>query len=825
MDPGQKRGRIKFSCSNCRLKKKKCNRRYPCSSCIKLGIEATCVFNGKNTSKFLATSPRGDILSPEETMAENLTGNFSRIEPQLSTSLSRAYGDYLPNPLKTEDFPFNLAKALHAGPDTFEKKHRHQFRHGILAYLTMARADPVTGLIQNHIVTQKNVVWDDIPTRNSLISKSHIGELEERASNYFKDAYIQRLGPDFSHDDLLVARQRISLYGASLGIFYRASGDWVSSPMLHTIESEIPDKLTILSCLDVFFSDCSLGSFLVFEDTFRENIEKLFDENVLPTNANGSKLCVNLKKDIATITTLVVVLRHVHLHLLNSENSSQLASKCCISIDAIHALESLLRCLDLTYDSNWEVLQALTLLFDYSLRAPESDCFSTNGDPGIIFSTIVAIARSLQFDQKVRSQPTEYDLLWIQFRRCFWLFLEMMNLELALMYYSPLHFQDADFDFKLPQQAITNSPMLNHVCSALASLAPVIHKLYKLVEMAMVQKSCSHHLLLAEIKDFETLISRELGSLESYFTFYSKYLATAIKFRFLCVCKCFLMVLYYALYVGVEARGDFNLGFNYLRKLVFIAYEEFAFLQKGFIKSCSQFFGPSREYFFRPVLLACNNMQLVTGVLRIRSRCTLKKLDSRKSAKNKPQLGAALTSIIENIIFFESNIIEFDEQIGKVFNYGYWKERQYNFGSILMKQESLFENSDELVAKAMFPFSEEQICELSELIRESAKRFEANEAFQKSLTKNLVLLNPPAQLTGVERQHYVIIERIQRDKMWSLVNLIKNYYHDERFRQTFDAGHTNNLGDLFHGQDDILNYFAADGTLGFLEYAKESLFV
>jgi hypothetical protein len=203
----------------------------------------------------------------------------------------------------------------------------------------------------------------------------------------------------------------------------------------------------------------------------------------------------------------------------------------------------------------------------------------------------------------------------------------------------------------------------------------------------------------------------------------------------------------------------------------------------------------------------------------------LKKLDSRKSARNKPQLGDALKSIIENIILFENHMIEFDEQIGKVFNCGYWKERQHNFGTLLMRQESLFENSDELVAKAMLPFSEEEICELSTLIRESAKRFEANEAFQNSLTKKLVLVNPPAQLTGVERQYYLILERLQRDKMWSLVNLIKNYYHDESFRQTFDAGHTNDLGDLFYGQDDILNYFAADGSLGFLEYAKESLYV
>lgn len=789
------------------------------------------MFNGKNTSKYLASSPRGEVLSVSgESLNENYTGKLASLErfqqPELgfeqTTSLSRGYGNY-PNTLRTEDFQFNLANALHSGPDDFEIKHGHQFRHGILAYLTMARADPMTGLMQNHIVTQKKVVWDEIPTRGSSIPKAQIEELEEKASNYFGDSYIQRLGHDFSHEDLLVARQRISVYGASSGIIYSARPDWVSSPLLQIIESEIPDRNTIISCLDVFFSDCSLGSFLVFEDKFRENIEKLVDENVLTTNENGSKLCVNLKKDIATITTLVVVLRHVYLHLLNSGENQILASKCCISIDAIHALESLLQCLDLTYDSNWEVLQALTLLFDYNLRAPESDCYSNHGDPSIVFSTIVAIARSLQFDQKVRSQPTKYDLLWIQFRRCFWFVLQIMNLELALLYYSPLYFQDSDFEVKLPQQAITNSAMLNQVCSALASLAPVIYKLYKLIDMVMVRKSCSHHQLVAEIRDFETLISRDLGTFESYFTPYSKYLAKPIKFRFLTMSKCFLMVLYYALYVGLETRGDYNLGYNYFKELVLIAYEELAFLQKDFIESCSRFFGPSREYFFRPLLLACNGMQLLTGVVRIRARCTLKKLDSLKCAKNKPQLEAGLKSIIENIILIETKMIEFDEQLGKVFNCGYLKERQYNFGMLLMCQESLYENSDELVAKAMLPFSEEALCELSGLISESVKRFEANEAFQKSLTtKKLVLVNPTAESTGVERQCYLIIERLQRDKMWSLVSLIKTYYHDETFRQKFDAGHANNLSDLFYGQDDILNYFAADGSLGFLEYQRDS---
>lgn len=788
------------------------------------------MFNGKNTSKYLASSPRGEALSVSgESLIENFTGkytgNLTAIgQPELdfepSTSLSRAYGSY-PNTLKTEDFQFNLANALHSGPDTFEMKYRHNFRHGILAYLMMARADPITELMLNHIVTQKKVVWDEVPMRSSMIPKAQVEELEEKASNYFGDSYIQRLGHDFSHEDLLVARQRLSAYGASSGIIYSARPDWVSSPLLQIIESEIPDKDTILSCLDVFFSDCSLGSFLVFEDKFRENIEKLVDENVLTTNETGSKLCVNLKKDIATITTLVVVLRHVYLHLLNSGENQILASKCRISIDAIHALESLLQCLDLTYDSNWEVLQALTLLFDYGLRAPESDCYANHGDPSIMFSTIVAIARSLQFDQKVRSQPAKYDLLWIQFRRCFWLVLQIMNLELALLYYSPLYFQDSDFELKLPQQAITNSTMLNQVCSVLASLAPVIRKLYKLIDMVMVRKYCSHHQLVAEIRDFETLISRELGTFQSYFMPYSTYLAKPIKFRFLIMSKCFLMVLYYALYVGLETRGDINLGFNYLRKLVLIAYGELTFLQKGFIESCSRFFGPSREYFFRPLLIACNSMQLLTGVLRIRARCTLKKLDSR--AKNKPLLEAGLKSIIENIILMETKMIEFDEQLGKVFNCGYWKERQYNFGTLLTFQESMYENCDELVAKAMLPFSEEALNELSGLISESVKRFEEYETLQKSITTNkLALVNPTEELTGAERQYYLIMERLQRDKMWSLVNLIKNYYHDETFRQKFDAGHANNLGDLFYGQDDILNYFAADGSLGFLEYQRDS---
>lgn len=828
MEKASRRGRTKFSCSNCRLRKKKCNRRHPCSSCIRLGTEATCTFNGGNTSKYLASSPGDEVLSVSDGNMIGVDDGLERFDrPELvfeprSTSLSRTIGgrSHLLSTLKLEDFQFSLANALHTGPDTFEIKHSHQFRHGILAYLTMARADPVTWLMQHHILTQKKVVWDEIPTRGSSIPKAQIEELEQKASNYFKDSYIPRLAPDFSHEDLLVARQRISVYGASSGIIYSAHSDWVSSPLLHIIESEIPDKNTILSCLDVFFSDCSLGSFLVFEDSFRKNVEKLVDEN-LTTNENGSKLCVSLKKDIATIATLVVVLRHVYLHLLNlGGEKSVLASKCRISIDAIHALESLLQCLDLTYDSNWEVLQALTLHFDYSLRAPESDCFSHNGDPSVKFSTIVAIARSLQYDQRVRSQTSKYDLLWIQFRRCFWLVLQMMNLELAVLYYSPLYFQDSDFDVKLPQQTITSSAMLNQVCSALVSLAPVIHKLYELIDMVMVQKSCSHHQLLAEIEDFETLISRKLGTFDSYFTLYIQQLAKPIVFRFLVVSKCFLMVLYYALYVGLETRGDFNLGFNYLKKLVLIAYGELAFLQRDFIPSCSRFFGPSKEYFFRPVLLACNRMQLLTGVLRLRARCTLKKLDSLKWAKNKPQLEAYLNSIIGNIILIEAKMIEFDEAQGKVSNCAYWQEKQYNFGTLLTCQESMYENNDEYVAKAILPFSEEALCELSALIGESVKAFKANEAFQKSQTmKELVLEDPMAELTGVERQYYLVIERLQRDKMWSLVNLIKNYYHDESFRQKFDAGHANNLSDLFSVQDDILNYFAADGSLGLLEYA------
>lgn len=88
-------------------------------------------------------------------------------------------------------------------------------------------------------------------------------------------------------------------------------------------------------------------------------------------------------------------------------------------------------------------------------------------------------------------------------------------------------------------------------------------------------------------------------------------------------------------------------------------------------------------------------------------------------------------------------MIEFDEQLGKVSNCGYLKERQYNYGTLLMCQESMYENCDELVAKAMLPFSEEELNELSGLISGSAKKFEAIETFQKSLTTKKVGSDKP----------------------------------------------------------------------------------
>lgn len=87
---GKKRQRVVIVCNNCHRKKVKCDKRQPCSRCIKLGIDSSCSYSLTTSRSYVDNKdtnipPYSEDQMPPSVHAENTTsGDISSTNEKMS---------------------------------------------------------------------------------------------------------------------------------------------------------------------------------------------------------------------------------------------------------------------------------------------------------------------------------------------------------------------------------------------------------------------------------------------------------------------------------------------------------------------------------------------------------------------------------------------------------------------------------------------------------------------------------------------------------------------------------------------------------------------
>lgn len=793
-EPRFRRNRQRLSCTNCRERKKKCDRGSPCSLCVRFKCEDTCRFESKrklSDAKPLLQVPQhgaysGDSArsSPEARIGEQV------LAKEEVKSVPRGF--CVPANVDVAQYSFNLNKAL--TPTGRFRIHKR----GLMPQVTMAELDPMTRAMCQVISANCRVSWADflkLPTGKPCTME----DVEMLAKKEFGDRSVPHLEQGAPLARILEARQEVSRAGAPIGVFYR-EGEWTELSLMEQIAATVPSYAVVVQFVDYFFKNVTLYPVL-HEGQFRKAVKALWkysDE----TKLEG--ISVELNQQLATVISLLLVLRLLYLtalHLPHTEYSDTILQH-PISLDAISLVENVVQVFDYFYDSSWELLQALMLLYVYRFQAPEIDYFDQKS-PEMLFSLIVTMSRLL--NQKGLAVDADFDglePLWASFKAVHRHLLILLNLDSILFYDKPSYVSSADFSPYFPDGAPSGASVFNDFLAVLRPISTVARKLHVLYEKMLPENlELSLPDLLETLCDLEDSIENELGVPSDYLTDLSDAgISKCFKFRLLLNAKCVLFQVYYALGTRLESRMDYELNFECLKKLVAIAHGDFGWLQRGFIASCDKIIGTSALAFLIPTLVCCNRLQSILCKFRIRGLCTLKFAEATDTSLKSLRLTRALETIVNKIRLFEKKIYAFMIELGKYHRGCFSTSKSFKFGSEVAYRSLYNGTTVPFPPEGGLSYPQKILDEIKKLLLFSVSEFE--------LLGDLFNTESNSPICKTEdKDNFEPTHMWQLDKMWDAVDkihvLLRDLYFHKRFKS--EIPNVKNVWEMADIKSDFIN--------------------
>lgn len=765
--PKFRRNRKKLSCTNCRERKKKCDRGSPCSLCTRNHFADTCRYDATRGSRnFLenSTKPLEQDKSPQVSAALQPVQTDS---PPISPS-----GDIdLPNSMKM--YLFNVHQALNPSGSS-------NFRWGVLPHVSMPELDPASSTLLRILRSRDRAFWTEL--RKPRITPAWAMALESASRKEYGENSIFALLPECSTAQLLAARAEISSIGASSGIFF-SGPDWVDLSLMDQIRATIPSYNVVQQYVDFFFEQLYIFPVL-YEATFRESVHNIL-HNYIPEKPDT--LVVELPDQLVTIMSLILVFRLVYLAVLRlpPSSSNYAILQHPISLHSISLVENLRKELNYANDASWELVQALLLLYLYRFQAPETDSHDGR-NLDLLLSEIIVMSRLLKFGT-VGINPPPLDKPGLQraeFKLGLWHTLIMLSLEMVIIYDRPLLISSDEFDSSIPKWNPNNSRRLNETWAAYSSVTQVTHMMHVLHEKIIIGKNS---LPLGEtfkmLSEFESYLESNLGDSNDYLIRLSNAsLAKCLKFRCLLSAKCMLFVVYYALGLLFEANEKYDICYICLKKQIMIAYSDFGWLQKNFVDSSDKLIGTTSFPFLVPILIGCNRTQSVLIKLGMRATYSLRMFQKSDDSLNSLRLRKALETILKEVNSIERKMLNFIEYLSTFHRGSFLQADAYKFGYEVIRGDFLGPEDPDFLAELVFRYPPKMLEDLKKLLIVSVSEVELlGEHMAPGTSKEF-----DAPLEN-ERPEF-IAHLWHLAKMWEVKDRIDSLIKDSSFRKRIHSG-------------------------------------
>lgn len=535
--PHKRRDRKILVCINCRIKKNKCDRCMPCSSCIQLGLVDSCRYQ----------TPTG---VPERDSNNSTPENSKKFKQVVAVS-------YM--------FP----------------------------YLPLTNIDPGTKMRWNFFGFQK----DSHTCKYFLLDRLNFG-LSRFEITGFTDRIVQDLNPSHSlkyYDmdkgviNIAETKRAISTYGEHLGLVYNQN--LLHQEELHILRQVkivLPSQITLITMVQQYFTEIGSMVPVLDEFDFMNVFYKIFNL-VDPKEEEVKSISITHKQDYAIIAMTLFIIRLVYIYelALNNYNTELVKFVEPISLDATEVARKCLKVHGFTGQPTVAFLQALVIYLTYQKHAPErgEGCV---GDQ-VLRGTITEVAYSLGFHR----DPTTFDLENFSpkqehLRRKIWYFILCENHFHSATYLTVLRPSSFDYDCKWPSFNVGVSNFKNimiekDIVDCFAYAFPVIANIEKTLNLIQTVKPKDDNTINAFNLELDLYMTAALPSVKAIKEEDLSFLFKIYKIHIYIYAKCFLTVnLYYSL-IKSEEVGDFETANFYLKESLNSLYNHLGDIDMGIL--------------------------------------------------------------------------------------------------------------------------------------------------------------------------------------------------------------------------------------------------
>lgn len=513
---GSKRLKPSPVCLFCKRRKIKCDRKTPCSSCIKY-CNPDCIYDEPSNSKRyrrtkfqIKNSLEHDGVNRENENTEGVNEDVNNLESKIAdlqlqlTNLAKAFrlpdhdsSSMKPNESNSldhldslnskdpddsffdEPFVALLAKVEDENIDLFEGYSSlysyHPFKKrnfGLFSWKSLLLIDPSLKLVWDfvHKKSRSQVSKIDDKT-NKNDANNNFTNLLDNEVNDFKETINEATNKKPQNlDDVM---NRVSYKAKVLGLTSLDKNIGAELELLSKIELVLPVKRATWCYIDKFF--LKLYPFFPFLDVtdFKENIVRLIGTGEIDPGRTISIVIEN-KIDFAYLGILLIIVRLGYLTLftafdnnietyLNSNDQSPHVMETKYLLDnpaTIEVFEVAKECLDqfqLIGTINLTIFQLALYTKVYKTYSPEYGEGPDDGESQVFSAILFQLAYSLGLNRDPDKLPFAGDERENNLGRKIWYGLLMIDLDQSLESGDPLNANKFSFDTKLPYHKLGNS--------------------------------------------------------------------------------------------------------------------------------------------------------------------------------------------------------------------------------------------------------------------------------------------------------------------------------------------------------------------------------
>lgn len=692
--------------------------------------------------------------------------------------------------------------------------------YGPLRYLILMKQDPTGVLLTNYFKS---------PSRRNFehFSSPHIADLErldEKSRHFYADSYIKKIGKNCTTADITEVKDAISRFGLTLGLSLNTAAQLENeSSLLDKIKFILPNKKAINLLLDLFFEVLYPHFPILDEASFRSDILRIFDGELNDSQGNRIETVkIRNRQDIAVIVTLLILIRLSYLTLFSNDvrkNENLLNSQNCslyirnrkyllqhpIPIETINIAELCIRELDLISLPNMAIFQASLMMQIYQTYAPEENNFTRTESP-VSIGNLYQMANSLFLNR-----DPDYILYFADRRmeekmkilsRRLWYFLITLDIEDSILYGTQIYTVESNYDTKIPSVPRNNPDRRMNIeaeiVTAIGVLHPVIESAHGMLERIFsVNSDMKISGLTKYLSGFEILVQENLGTLNDYLNTDMtdpKFLKIQ-KLKLYLYCKIMLLSTYYGLYLYYEANKNLPLSLFYLKKIIQTIFSELAGVSRSLVDNCDEYFGTAFTLILSPILQVFSRMELLTFLIQMRATCTQKLLEKKLLAGVMSKENLKLYhSTLQNLLSAFNTLMNCNRIFMSRFKSRYYFAWKYSqsiiYGLNIAADDNLYAD-DEKTENASLKYSLNDICDLENLLKSCVKLKEKDSSGatndKSTFSRSRETDNDSIGYQKDAESIRDLMNDIQVDKLWRLLDFFKEESYDRHFRSIWSS--------------------------------------